>query len=1237
MSKVSELPIYHSRRGSPLLNRPCTFLDVYAVPLTVIGTLLLCTGMALCAHLIESKTGERIYQRVCQGEDPQGYQQTKPKRSLSRMYWVQPGNQTVGDQIFDSFGYSDENSPLQRYVTSWKITGDCSSLCGIWPAVMATSLGFICQFMGLRAGHSSVAVMQLGVTLIMSLVRASLRAQRLEEKDNFMAKDPDLFQGHELDYLALKVLQSSLSIKPKTGSDDPDDSSNADPEVQSRLLWKVFRTIEQDHGSSAAKPPIANPQQRGEPTELHRLSVPSGSPPILAGFQIIPSVPNSREEKGAKQLRLDAEKALAQWISTEYCGQCSALCDRGCKKDPQLAVKAFLYRSRLARMTTLEQPESESSKNWGNFVTVRSTALVLAEAIEDTMQILFDLESSSPVTLCDSWERAFAIFWTVQCCLQDPVAGTIHDSDIKMALRRSTGDKGTPEGPWKADRSELEAVLSMWTWSSSEASKLVDQPVSRIISVSENLDGILSDKFDLDVWRQKGGVKMQPRVLLANRINFDPSGVAQLVQHQNAVWWKDGASYDTQNKGPPIDSNDQRWFLGWHNVKLAKQNRDLQVLSTHSTSSFLLNCAQEIYSVFFTAILQAVKDIGECSVTVRQQETPTAVNDNVDRMWRSLVGRGLCNTEEAFSCTMPLLRNQGILQLPQELINTAGALAEKHLQNKQWLKMRDLVNWRLAHSYAKINLRPDLHDSRTKMEAVNNLRLAIIESCETYHRALLHGYKDADYFSVQGIIDLLEPRLHPWIENTNTIPLVWLDPTSGPGLVDNEKTERSLADTIKAYGQAALWNLQTRNLLTVDISHLQDLLGRTRDRETPPYDWKAMDLDSALHLTVGRFSEGLDVDPIFRMAVESGWYMVARSSILLGVSVESYSYFVNYSREQLSSGLHWQATCLAYASHAGDINTVRMLLENGAGVWDGRRLLSACHCAAVKGHAVVMEELLKQDQCSEVLGDEISWNGMTPLNYTIKWGNPTTARVLLGQIRPNQVNHYLITKPSLHYAIVEGKEDMIEPLLECAAVDPNWRARAFISSPPLTCAVKFKQKAIFDRLLNDGRVDANVPDSRGRTALWWASALGLEACVQKLVDSRKMSRFDEGDDCGTTPHMVAVEAGHLGIFHKLNQAAESPVDLRSILVAAKNSHVEVVKELLPGSVKDKMFAKKLLEFYDLGQLWPLIQDSPLWEGGGKEGLEDNAKLWKEMMERFSAEDLELCAENLNELVEIEKF
>ncbi|KAF5700338.1 ankyrin repeat domain-containing protein [Fusarium mundagurra] len=62
----------------------------------IIGTTCLCFGMLACAALIGESTQERRYQRRT---DEAGQQR-------SRLFWVQPGNQIVGDETFDAFAHT---------------------------------------------------------------------------------------------------------------------------------------------------------------------------------------------------------------------------------------------------------------------------------------------------------------------------------------------------------------------------------------------------------------------------------------------------------------------------------------------------------------------------------------------------------------------------------------------------------------------------------------------------------------------------------------------------------------------------------------------------------------------------------------------------------------------------------------------------------------------------------------------------------------------------------------------------------------------------------------------------------------------------------------------------------------------------------------------------------------------------------------------------------------------------
>ncbi|KAL4986628.1 hypothetical protein BDW68DRAFT_162964 [Aspergillus falconensis] len=169
--------------------------EPYACPLAIAGTILVGCGMFLCAFLIGQSTAEQVWRR------PRGVYKAS-------MHWVQPGGQTIGDQTFNAFAYSDNDRPneaLREYTISWKkeVPRDIEYV--VWLTIVVTISGFVLQFTGLRGVHSAVSVAQLGVVLVMGLARAALRMQRLAADANALAGHGDTILGHELDWFALRL------------------------------------------------------------------------------------------------------------------------------------------------------------------------------------------------------------------------------------------------------------------------------------------------------------------------------------------------------------------------------------------------------------------------------------------------------------------------------------------------------------------------------------------------------------------------------------------------------------------------------------------------------------------------------------------------------------------------------------------------------------------------------------------------------------------------------------------------------------------------------------------------------------------------------------------------------------------------------------------------------------------------------------------------------------------------
>ncbi|KFA49812.1 hypothetical protein S40293_10015 [Stachybotrys chartarum IBT 40293] len=167
--------------------------------LGISGTMMLVIGMVCCAMLIEKMSVERRFR-------------DETRSPNTTMFWLQPGNQRVGDQLFNAFAYSESK---KTFITSWKVEledgpeglGNAHSIkpsLHLWTAIGLSFIGFVCQFLGLRGLHGSFALYQLGVTPCMAIIRAFLRSGWLGADNNKLKQRKDI-EGHELDWQAMNL------------------------------------------------------------------------------------------------------------------------------------------------------------------------------------------------------------------------------------------------------------------------------------------------------------------------------------------------------------------------------------------------------------------------------------------------------------------------------------------------------------------------------------------------------------------------------------------------------------------------------------------------------------------------------------------------------------------------------------------------------------------------------------------------------------------------------------------------------------------------------------------------------------------------------------------------------------------------------------------------------------------------------------------------------------------------
>lgn len=973
--------------------------DYYAVPFTIAGTILLCSGMACCAFLVERSTGERVFERkVAQGGE----------RKTS-VYWVQPGNQHVGDQVFDSFAYTHHKEPLDRYTTSWK-KPNTVRVEFIWISASTTILGFVLQFLGLRACHSSVAVVQLGVTLAMSLVRASLRTERLKREENPLASDPDMYQGHELDWLALQL-----------GRGDP---------------------------------------QLGGPSHSSTWHVSS--------FSGLPDVRKGRV------LDMRPEEVT---------------------KPPPKAFELFCYRARLGELTGLGTVQVHGSRAWDeHHVVVRQSARAAVQAIEKTMQVFFDMKSTTkPVKLAERWKEASGIFWALPCsvCQKDATKkGNVTENPdvVYLSVKREAIQAGASESLWQANTSEIEAAIGLWLWSlkCQRWSKMEDpkefeqensekeENISRILSLDEN------DEVDFELWRSRG----------VNPISKSPLKISSYL---NGSW---NPSQPGQ-RPEDLDSRGKRIF-GWPVEPPSTSSQDeVKLLEIPITNSLAVACAQEVYSLFLSAALTMVHEIG--GNTIIESPSLRQVNDNVSSILEAFTTSGLGSAGDAFSCVLPALKRHDLLPRAADALSHARFDAERLVRAKEWEKAEKLLHWTVAHS-AVLNVQ-----SEEKELEGNEYRLSLLLLCECYRKASLS--KDSARIGIRGISSLLDHHVSRPAQSKLT-----LQTSAG--------AQSLLTDTLRCYSEAILAYACEEGMTQTDRGQERQLRD---DQHTPMVSRTALrkavkshDLTATLyHLSAGTKPEDAFSRTALSYAADWGWYPVVQSLVEDGSPVQE--------RDALDR------TPLSYAAANGDLNTFSFLLNMGtfpdSGDQQNRTPLSY---AAENNHLAILSMLLKDQRVNTETEDR---EGRTALWWAVRRGHEAAAHVLLQKTRVKSTespNHGQL----LYWAAFHGLRGIAEQIIE-RGDDVNARGNAQFSNALEAASAAGRESTV--ELLLSKNATLNIPHGEGffGSPLQAALAFGHEAVAEMLLkkgaDPRTRGGYYE------TPEQAALASGKDAIVQLLKR------------------------------------------------------------------------------------------------------
>ncbi len=186
-----------------------------------------------------------------------------------------------------------------------------------------------------------------------------------------------------------------------------------------------------------------------------------------------------------------------------------------------------------------------------------------------------------------------------------------------------------------------------------------------------------------------------------------------------------------------------------------------------------------------------------------------------------------------------------------------------------------------------------------------------------------------------------------------------------------------------------------------------------------------------------------------------------------------------------------------------------------------------------------------------------------PLIQAVHAGDATTVKLLLANgTDPNTVDSVGGNRTALHWAVKEGKKDLIPILLDAKA---NIEAKDRVGKTPLTVAAEGRDIEIVKILVERG-ADVNARDQIGGSPLLWASGLGSPEVVKFLIE--KKADVNVVDVNGLSPLLWASSIGSPDAVKAL-VAAGAKVDVAdkmtgdtALMRAARTGKVEAVVTLI---------------------------------------------------------------------------
>nr|WNZ75693.1 hypothetical protein [Trichoderma harzianum] len=642
----------------------------YAPGIFIAGTVTLCLGAWSCAALIGQTTNEQYYRRSPESSDV--------------LYWIQPGPQVIGDQSFGSFAYSDAKSKdrLMMWTSSTK-DFDKNFEAVTYIAVSLVLFGYIAQFIGLRGLNAWISIAQLGITILMSILRGILRMKRLDKNNNRLTMWQDLATGHELDWLAFDIAEQELIKKSKANAQDTFFEKDQSQIFGKEFLWYITG----QHEKAIRLENFAMNGSRSRTLKRTR-----------------------KNRKSNQSFKSDLSKSnTAEWLVSYN-------------------DELIRNRTRLSNLTGHfgESMDAKSYLSWKDErVRVRAKAKRLSAVITQAAMILLRNQSNKE----DIHLRVKAAFSYDKSNCGETI--------VSIKLKPPTGPDRIN---WSVDSSQVEAILGLWLWSVTKhdydtyskneggsdisrlPSKVLNTKTFRVVSARHEKQK-WDDSFDADMslWLGSGSLqyfKQSLDVRLHNSCKYSladywalPDGRFEISgQDTNQTTKEDNErkSYQRVGERPNDSTAGFQRFCGWNliydalsaaisekesNNTSERKNVNVKGFWLKDTEHSLLDiCAQELFVALLHSMMALeIRKLDKISVS-EPGGNIRLENPVISALAKCFTDNELGTHSDAIYCLIPSLRSE-IPPYQEKVLSALTQAASRYRRDEEWNSAEVVLTW----------------------------------------------------------------------------------------------------------------------------------------------------------------------------------------------------------------------------------------------------------------------------------------------------------------------------------------------------------------------------------------------------------------------------------------------------------------------------------------------------------------------------------------------------------------